>query len=426
MLSSNELIHPKTVIYDFNYTTVNKTELLQRIQYWKDYFTEHQVTSINLLCYQGISQTAIMFACLEKSIVINITDYELITANVDMAVIGYCKKQVHDVLNPKSILIADNLQFGYHGNLYKENEIDTQSPFIINGAEIYTAGDFIHAGIMGKSLFSVGQNVATIQHIINLKTNAVWLLSPLLVGSNVYACAHLIDLSSLLYKGIVDVVGLYPMHLHTLFLMEESINNFSPFGKQSFSFEFNNVTIMTTGKLPPPTVVDWALIRGAQKIQTIFVADIVPLFVNEISSEKSNLYSSTLGTPVLGIDYMLNQDKELLIKYVDNSDDMWHNTKNVVDNTNGQLVLKGTEKINNLYVSDIQEFLCGIVLDTNIGMSDFTINVDNNSLQVLAYREYVYRKFCSMQDILTQELLNFSNLATVRYHYVDKSQTYKI
>ena len=59
-------------------------------------------------------------------------------------------------------------------------------------------------------------------------------------------------------------------------------------------------------------------------------------------------------------------------------------------------------------------------------MSDFEIKVENNCLQVLTYREYVYEKFCSMQDTLTRELLNFSNLATVQYYYVDKSQTYKI
>lgn len=426
MLSSNTLIHTSTTVYDFNYITVDKTELLQRIQYWKDYFTQHRVTSVNLLCYQGITQTAIMFACFEKSISINITEHHSVTASVDMAIIGYCKKQVHNDRNSKSVLIADNLQLGYHGNSYKENEIDIQAPFIINGTDVYTVGEFIYAGLLGKSLFSIGQNIATIQHISNLKTNAVWLLSPVLAGTNIYACAHLIDLSSLLYKGIVDVVGLYPMHLHTLCLMEQNINKFSPFGKKSFAFEFNNTTIMTTGKLPPPDVLDWALMRGAQKIQTIFVADIAPLFVNEISSSKSDLYSRTLGTLIPGIDYTLNRDNELLIKYLDKSDDLWHNTKNVVDNTNGQLVLKGKEKINNLYISDIEEFLCGTVLDTNIGMSDFEIKVENNCLQVLTYREYVYEKFCSMQDTLTRELLNFSNLATVQYYYVDKSQTYKI
>jgi len=367
-----------------------------------------------------------MFACFEKSISINITEHHSVTASVDMAIIGYCKKQVHDDRNSKSVLIADNLQLGYRGNNYKENEIDIRAPFIINGTDVYTVGEFIHAGLLGKSLFSIGQNIASIQHISNLKTNAVWLLSPILAGTNIYACAHLIDLSSLLYKGIVDVVGLYPMHLHTLYLMEQNINEFSPFGKKSFAFEFNNTTMMTTGKLPPPDVLDWALMRGAQKIQTIFVADIAPLFVNEISSSKSDSYSRTLGTLIPGINYTLNQDNELLIKYLDKSDDLWHNTKNVVDSTNGQLVLKGKEKINNLYISDIEEFLCGTVLDTNIGMSDFEIKVENNCLQVLTYREYVYGKFCSMQDTLTQELLNFSNLATVQYYYVDKSQTYKI
>lgn len=426
MLSSNQLIHPNTTIYDFNYTVANKAELLQRIQYWKDYFIQHQVKAVNLLCYQGITQTAVVFACLEQSIVIDITDHESVTANVDIAVIGYCKKQVHDPANPKSVLIADNLQLGYHGNNYQETDIDPHAPFIVNGTDVYTAGDFIRAGTLGKSFFSAGQNVATIQHISNLKTNAVWLLSPVLAGTNIYACAHLIDLSSLLYKGIADVVGLYPMHLHTLCLMERSVNSASPFGTRSFSFEFNNVTMMTIGKLPPPDVLDWALIRGAQKIQTIFVADIAPLFVNEIASSKDDLYARTLGIPVAGIDYTLNQDNELLIKYVDNSDDMWHNTKNIVDNTNGQLVLKGTEKINNQYVSDMQEFVCGTVSDTNIGMSDFALEADNDCLRVLTYREYVYRKFCSMQDILTKELLNFSNVATVQYYYVDKSQTYKI
>jgi len=430
MITAESLVNNNTTVYDFNYTTVNKDQLLDRVQYWKDYFTQRNVKTLNVQYYQGVNSIAIMLACLEKSITIYTCNYskdkiDNTLPNVDLSIIGYSKKEMHNPSDPTSVLVCDNLLFNYKSKKYVAEQIDNNATLFTDGIKTYSVREFITAAMVGKSLFSIGQNVATIQYISHFETSAIWLMSPVMAGTNIYACGHVIDLSSLLYKGLVDVVCLYPMHLQTLYQIEKGVNTDSPFGLSSFRFELNNCVFVLTGVLPSPHICDWAKTRGASLIRNVFVHELVPCFISDITNEMVRL---KLDTPVTGIQYQVNNSNELLvnIENIDNNNKGWHNTKNFVEVVNGTLFLKGNKKINNRYVLDVQDFICGIVADNDIGKLDFALECVDNCLTVKSFRQYVHNKFVSVQDTLTMELLNFSHVANVQYDYVDKSQIWKI
>lgn len=436
-MNSQELIHDKTTIYDFNYDRVSTPLLLRRIQYWKEYFTVHEIKSIGLHYYQCVNSIAILFACLEKSVTIRTCAYsdfdvDNIIDQVDLIIIGQSKKEMHRPADSKFVLIDDLLKID--GPDYTPSDIDLDHVIIDNGDLTYTANSLILSAQTTTHFYCVNQPVATIQYTSHVGTLALFFLSPVLAGASIYSCAHLIDMASLLYKGLVSVVGLYPLHLHALMLIEKNINKESPFGQSSFGFKLNECTVMIPGTTPPPEVCEWALLRGANRIKVFYgVAELaMPCFVVDIGSPNFDFNARELGAPLPKVQYRLNSDNQLLVKSpgtnktLDFDAQGWYNTKDYVIVDNNKLLFKGRDKINNQYLVDVQNFICGLIENTGIGFSDFSVFKTENGVEIHSYRIQVHDALLDHRDLLETELMNFDNISRIEFNYVDKSQIWKI
>lgn len=433
-ISSKDFVNEQIRIFDSDLTYYNKTGLLNRVQFWKNYFNQRLITKIGLHYYQCLNCTAIILACLEEGVTIYTGSYSSdgigeIASEVDVILAGFGKEELQfdkrivwwdrPTNDPEYIPTVIDPDF-----VLFRNRIDTNR-LVGNGAE-FTAGEFLTAAHLGSYNCYAG-SVATIQYTNHVDTNAVFLISPLFVDTTIYSCSHMIELAGLLRRRHIGYIGISTVHLQALKLVEDGMNADSPFGTESFKFEFKNADIVTQRNgpqksAPSAELCDWAFSRGANSITSVYIPNgsLLPCFTKTITRGSSEYFSDELGTRTK-VNYKI--DNEML--HIKDHTNQWFNTNEYATEYDGRVFFKGDQKVNGQYIADVQRFMLGIVDDAAVTLSDFIIRYNNDILTVYSFRSTTHEKIIACKE-LAPELLNFAGIQKINYQHWDKSKVYNV
>jgi hypothetical protein len=434
-ITSKDLINDNVKIVDAYVGTAGKTELLNRTQYWKNYFAEREVKTIGLHFYQCLNCLAIILACMENGVTIITGSYSPdgineIAESADLILAGFGKDELRN--HPK-VLWCNHF---YNDPEYAPTVIDpnfilfqnrTDTKRLVGNDAEFTAQEFILASYLAS--FNYYTNVATIQYTNHVETNAVFLISPLWHGTTIYSCSHMIELASIMRQRPIDTIGISTVHLQALKIIEQSINADSPFGTASFKFEFKNADIVTQRigpqrAAPSAELCDWLFDRGVKSITSVYIPNrsLLPCFTKTISKGSTEYFSNELGTPTYRqIKYKI--DNEQL--YIQGHNDKWFNTEDYAAEYDDKVFFKGNQKINGQYIADVQRFMLGIVNDVDVTLSDFVVQQEEDEFCVYSFRSATHDKLSNCKQ-LAMELLNFAGIQRINFKHWDKSKVYNV
>lgn len=428
--SSKDLIYGGCIVDSTSaFPFYEKKDILNRVQYWKDYFAERSITTISMHFYQCLDCIAIILACMENGITIYTGTYsndmiDELANTVDLTIVGFGKTEI-STDRPKFL----NANHYHKDPVYIATEFKLNSILIKNVADSnrvfsnlveYTVEEFILASKpLLKSIFS-GGNIATIQYTMHHETLPM-LLTPLMIEqSTIYSCSHMIELASLLRTQGLDYIVISPTHLQAFKLLEDSMNKSSPFGAESFKFDFDGARIITARSgpqkaAPSAEVCDWLFSRGVDAITALYIPDtsLTPIFSKTIRKTDDSYFSNELGDSL--IDYTIENNKLWAIG---------RDTGNYVAEYNNRVFFKGNRLINNQYIADVQQFMIGII-NSDVTLNDFVLNYVDDTLYVYSFRKAAYDTIANCAA-LRGELLNFAGVSNIVYKYWDRSKIYNV
>jgi hypothetical protein len=318
--NSATLIHDKTVMVDLGFTHRNKQYLLNRIQFWKNWYRRNNFKRIMVASDPTMDSICMLFAAAETGVV-------LLTGNLSDGVEPYMRRSAgaeHHFINP--YFTVDWLDFRHvdqspiahlpitlmHENEFTrlfEEEVPTYVPEYINNDNTLIIGEvtgvadtrvantcfnFLYGGVLSMPLYEEGDRFGSANGITHLGLVTKVVLAPLYKGVTFYTVQNFYDLVFMARRGLFTKLWFYDIHLK----LTEWHPNFSmPIDC------FKGCTIFCGGTKPSPKLMDHLFEKGGAKNLISFYGTFMaagPIFLLDIPNRQFDVYNASLGIPSNG------------------------------------------------------------------------------------------------------------------------------
>lgn len=425
VLTSESLIHDSTVICDLDFTLHNKNQILNRIQYWKEYFSKQNIKNIILMDSLNLNSIAIMFACFENSITIH-TIHAFPDSSEDRAELIILGRVHYKVAldTPKYLKInnygevVDYTASDYtpcHINL-DHVWVSARMPGYIEDENIkHTSKTIIYSSIASIPFHKEKQGFAGIAQLNHIGIIGPFVLGPVLAGATIHSATTFADLMFLADRGVLGLMALWGDQINSM--RDFSEEYYSKF--KNYKFDLRRCAIATAGRSPSYSALQWVLNSHGTKLISYYSNHryITPLFKLDIESYDFDFYSRDLGQLMDGIEYKIDDDNYILVKNVTNSpfiecdSDGWIKVGDLAVEESGKVYFKGTTKIKNCFQADIENTIHLLLEDQTVGFGDFAIRYDEitDTLSVLVFNDKMYDKMSFIKDAIHAKLTMFIN-----------------
>lgn len=323
-ITSADLINDNAVVVDYTFTRRNKSYLLSRVQYWKEFLRNKNVKRMIIMRHNSVDSIAIFYACLEIEVQIVVApvdkdDFPHYVAQTDLAIAD--KNFLYWTQNSKYVDLANLSNLFLLTEKEISNEFDKKKyvyqPEIINFdfeiVNAYTSGTtgqpkkLIHqtknllTGIsMAANLFSDTDIFASHCSTNHIGMVAVTLLGPLYAGSTLFTIQFIHELGLLAARGLFTKVFLY----------EKDLLYYRKGAKLELPHDcFQNCTVMSGGSPCSVHFITDVFNLGAKKFINLYGNNegIMQQFYKEFGSPLDEILHADMGTGVTDVDFKICQ-----------------------------------------------------------------------------------------------------------------------
>jgi acyl-coenzyme A synthetase/AMP-(fatty) acid ligase len=359
-MNAESIIHKDFQIFSFDEMKFkDKMQILKNIQYWKNILIQKKSKRLVLADHLNFDSVSIFFAALELGIHITAVKIDRIVDtctqhNIDTVMTSdYWFGRYQEIQNISTFNDIHLLIYPYSTvdpvEEYKPNDIDTDATTIsgFTGGStgepkliIHSVQEVLSASTIACNIFyRAKEKFLTHTNINHLGMITMAVVGPIMAGVHLMPSIHISDLVFYSSRGLVDKA----------ILMETS----AEFVKNYFSeMRFENIEILTGGKNPSPSFVEWALTAGVRRIYSIYGAsECLPPVCFKIIDFYEYETLSSMGQLVEGyqekiVDGRLYLKGPGVSRMVTKDKDGFYDTKDRVILINDGLQFCGREQIN--------------------------------------------------------------------------------
>lgn len=456
-VSSKDLIHESTQVVDLSFNTRNKDYILKRIQFWKEFIIQHQLSSIMVMQHTTIDSIAIIFACAEEGVSIQTSEitkssFELNSQTVDMVFLGLTyapwvlnsNDTVDDALKDKKLFFLDekNIDQLFAKKIYEYTpKIIDLNKILICGSTSGTTGPnkqikhtnrtFIQATKMAGHLFVPGDTFVSHSGVNHIGFLAVTMISPMLVGTKLFTINHFHEILVLATRGIFTKIALYESNLIHFDKIFETIGIHRNCLK--------NTVVLTAGGPVSTKFMDRVFITmGAKEIISFYGCNetLAPFFVLHIPDNNFDIYKAGIGEPVPHMDYKI-KDSNLWIKspslssFVNVDKDGYYNTTDIVADCGGTIHYLGRGKIlttiGEIFGGELKKQLQYSLVD-DLYFSEYFLEcqLENNVNKIVLYAltNVAYDILNKSLGNMNKHITEFFNGGAVEFSIIDARDYY--
>jgi len=382
--ASSDLIHDRASIVDLNFVTRDKSYILSRIQYWKNYLRQKNLKHILVCSNTTLDTVCLFFASAEVGTLISTSNLSdgpkafIRRANgVQLSFINpYFTSNWFDQNNisagPLSglpIMILDenaiNHNFDIYPPPYVPEHINPNNKLIMGEAFVdgkwnnivHNAGPFLYGGTLSAPLFNEKDKFGSTNGVTHVGLLVTVILAPLYSGATLYTINSFYDLLFMACRGLFTKVFFYEVSI--------KLTEWHP----NFRFPIDslrNTTVFTAGSVPSVHYMDTVFGAGAKKIVSLIGNNVTvsPLFKLEIPNKQFDLYNAGLGQPTEGaevkvVDGILWAKTPSQSSYTETDADGFYCTMDYVDHKDNKWFYLGREYVetpsgNKVFVIQLQ------------------------------------------------------------------------
>lgn len=450
-LSSKDLIHDSSKVVDLSFNTRDKNYILNRIQFWKEFISQNQISSIMLMQHTTIDSIAIIFACAEEGVRIQTSDISerSVASNsqsVDIVFLGLTyapwvvnPDTVSRVLKNKKIFFLDeqvvDQLFAKQIYEYTPKIIDLDA-ILICGTTSGTTGPnkqikhtnrtFIQATTMSKQLFELGDVFVSHSGVNHIGFLAVTMISPLMTGVKVFTINYIHEIFVLATRGLFTKIALYETNL---------VQFDTVLGSGAHKNCLKNAVVLTAGGPVSTKFMDRVFDTfGAKEIISFYGCNetLAPFFLLHIPDKNFDIYNSGIGAPVPEIEYKI-VNSSLWIKspslspFVQVDQEGFYNTTDIVTVDGDKIHYRGrgkiTTSVGEIFIGELKNQLQFSVTE-DLYFSEYFIEyqLDNNINKIFLYAltNVAYDILTRSLDNMKKNITKFFNGDAVDFFVIDK------
>lgn len=432
----DNLIHESSQIVDFGLEKRDKSYILDRIQYWKNFLVEHQARRIILMQHTSLDSICIFYAAAE-------TRTTVVVLPIDRKMFLDLATKVDLVFISRSLVnwvnASDYIDLTKLSNIFylEENEITANidqvgvsryTPSIIDLDHVlvvahssgttgqpkeivHTCQTFLKGAELSGELYNEYDSFASHGSTNHVGMVSVNVLGPLYKGSTLYTVKNIKDLAFLASRKILNKIFIYEGDFSVIVAAQDA----------AFSNMFSGCTVMTGGGILTTKFVDSAFEYGAKKVISLYGNNeaITQQFAKTFNSPQDDIIGADIGTPTKQVEYKIKNQtlwikSPCIGKYIAVDQNGFFDTNDCVREEDGKIFYQGRHRyiINNKEIFDLDIGRCIMnSLKQDLMAVEYVTDVEyiNGDLQVSLYPRNIVANRVVIES-LDQLKLNLSKL----------------